>query len=87
MIKRTALFALLAAVTTPAFAFANDTADACRDYVAANGGDDAGCDCLGDAASSDPALADALAAITTPADLEAASEETKEAIAACFPQA
>jgi len=84
MIKTLSAAAVLAAgLVAPAFA--NDTADACRAYVAENGGDASGCDCLGDAADGDSNLADALAAIESPSDLEAADDSTKEAIAACFP--
>lgn len=77
--------ALIAAAFVVAPAAANETADACRAYVAENGGDAAGCDCLGNAASGDQALANALAAIETPEDLEAADEATKSAVAACYP--
>jgi hypothetical protein len=66
-------------------AAANEIADECRAYVDANGGDASGCDCLGAAAESDAALAEALKAIDTPEDLEAADESTKAAIAACYP--
>lgn len=66
-------------------ASANDTADNCRAYVAANGGDASGCDCLGAKAAADAALAAALAAIKTPADLDAADPATKSAIQACYP--
>ncbi|MEQ1931402.1 MAG: hypothetical protein ABL957_12865 [Parvularculaceae bacterium] len=66
-------------------AAANDTADNCKAYVAENGGDASGCDCLGAAAAKDAALKEALAAIKTPADLDAASEATKAAVQACFP--
>jgi hypothetical protein len=80
------LIAALAAVALAAPAVANNTKDHCEEYVANNGGGDAsGCTCLGDKADSDSALADALAAITNPDELEAASDTTKEAIAACFP--
>ncbi|MCA8889498.1 MAG: hypothetical protein KDA46_11750 [Parvularculaceae bacterium] len=68
-------------------ALANDAADNCREYIANNGGDDSGCDCLGDAAAADAVLADALSAIETPEDLEAADDATKAAIVACFPDA
>lgn len=81
-------FALaFAAALLIAPATANETVDSCRAYVAENGGDASGCDCLGEAAAADAALADALAAIEAPADLEAANSSTKEAIAACFPDA
>lgn len=84
--KRILLAALVAGLSAGA-ASANETADSCRAYVAENGGDASGCDCLGEAAEKDAALADALAAISTPADLEAADDSTKAAIAACFPDA
>lgn len=66
---------------------ASEAADNCRAYVAENGGDASGCDCLGEAASKDSALAAALGLIKSPADLEAADDATKAAIGACFPQA
>lgn len=79
------MLAAMAALATPAVA--NQSADQCRAYVAENGGDASGCDCLGEAAAADSTLADALAAIEGPDDLEAASDQTKAAIAACFPNA
>lgn len=83
--KKTLSAALaVALVTSPGFA--NETADQCRAYVAENGGDASGCDCLGEAANADPALAEALAAIETPDDLESADDSTKAAIGVCFPQ-
>lgn len=77
--------ALAFAALTPASA--NETADSCRAYVAENGGDASGCDCLGAAADADADLAAALAAIKSPADLEAADQSTKDQIAACYPDA
>lgn len=70
-------------------AFANETAEACRAYMAANNpdADASGCDCLGEAAAENPELAAAVAAISTPADVEAADDATKAAIGACFPAA
>ncbi len=84
---KTTLALAFAAALLIAPANANETTDSCRAYVAENGGEASGCDCLGEAAASDAALADALAAINAPADLEAADTSTKEAIAACFPDA
>lgn len=68
-------------------AAAEDIAEHCETYVAQNGGDASGCSCLGDAAAGDTDLTESLLAILTPADLEAADEPTKAAIAACFPDA
>lgn len=73
----------VAGLITPASA--NDTADQCRAYVAQNGGDDSGCECLGAAADADALLAASISKIETPADLEATDQATKDAIAACFP--
>jgi hypothetical protein len=84
--RPTTFLAAALAAATLGTASANETADNCRAYVAENGGDASGCDCLGEAAGANPTLAAALAAIRTPADLEAADEATKTAIAACFPQ-
>lgn len=81
------LAAALLAAAAAAPAFANETAEACKSYVEENGGDASGCDCLGEAAAGDADLAAALAEIETPADLEAADDGTKAAIAACFPNA
>lgn len=78
-----AVVALAAAAFAPAIA--NDTADNCKAYVAQNGGDASGCDCLGAAADKDPSLVGKLAQIQSPADLETADDATKAAIRACFP--
>lgn len=81
--KTLTLIAALAALSAPALA--NETADNCKAYVAQNGGDPAGCDCLGAAAEKNPTLAASLAKIGSPADLEAADDATKAAIRACYP--
>ncbi len=73
----------LAAMTAPSFA--NEAADQCRAYVAENGGDDSGCDCIGATADADADFAAAIASIEGPDDLDAADASTKEKIAACFP--
>ena len=76
---------VLTVATFVAPAFANETADQCRAYVAENGGDASGCDCLGEAAAGDADVAAALAEIESPEDLEAADDATKAKISACFP--
>lgn len=81
--KKIILLAAVAALAGPALA--NPTAENCKAYVAQNGGDASGCDCLGAAADKNPSLAAALAKIASPADLESADDATKEAIRACFP--
>jgi hypothetical protein len=85
MMKPILAATLFIAASAPAFA--NDAADACKSYVEKNGGDPSGCECLGEAAAEDADLAAALVEIDTPADLEAADEATKAAIAACYPSA
>lgn len=66
---------------------ANEVVDACMEYAASQGSDDAGCGCLGEAAAEDEALAAALLEITSPEDLESADDATRAAITACFPDA
>ncbi|MCB2112203.1 MAG: hypothetical protein R3C42_02040 [Parvularculaceae bacterium] len=85
MMIRMLAIAALSPVCLLSAAAANEIADDCRAYVAENGGDASGCDCLGEAADADADLAAALSEIETPDDLEAADDATKEAIAACFP--
>jgi hypothetical protein len=84
---RLSVFALAAAaLAAPALAGDAETVAQCELYVAQNGGDASGCPCLGEAAEKDAELADDLAAIDSPAALEAAPERAKAAIRACFPQ-
>ena len=85
MHKLIALSALAALLAAPAIA--NDAEDQCTAYVAENGGDAAGCACIGEQAASDPAFAEALALIDSPEALEAADEATKEKIRICYPDA
>ncbi len=85
MLKPVLAAALVLSFAAPAFA--NETTEACEAYVEENGGDPSGCSCLGEAAAKDAGLAAAIAEIESPADLEAADEATKAAIAACFPNA
>ena len=85
MVKKMLAAAIIACMWAPANA--NDVEDQCRAYVEENGGDASGCACLGDAADGDAELAAAIAAIDSPEALEAADDSTKEAIAACFPDA
>lgn len=66
---------------------AGDVEQQCLDYAAQYNGDSSGCSCLGEAAGKDPALAEAIAAISTPEDVEAADDTVKQAIAMCWPDA
>ena len=84
---RTAIIlGFVAAAALAAPAMANEVEDQCRAYTAENDGDPSGCTCLGEAASKDPALANAITMIETPEDLEAADDSVKAAIGACWPQ-
>lgn len=83
--KKLILAGLFAAASvSPALA---DAEAACEAYAAENGGDASGCACLGEAAAADAELAAALEAISSPEDLEAADDSTKDAIRACYPDA
>jgi len=64
-------------------AFASDLEAHCSAYVEANGGDATGCSCL--AETADDSATEELMAVTGPEDVEALSDNAKEAIAACFP--
>ncbi len=65
--------------------YANEVEDKCMAYAEENGVDSSGCSCLGETA--DASAAAEILAIASPEDLEAASDETKAAIGACFPEA
>lgn len=75
--------AVLALLAAPAGA--SDLESFCVEYTEANSGDSSGCSCLADKADS--SMADELMAITSDADLEGLSDASKEAIAACWPDA
>lgn len=64
-------------------AIASELEDYCLDYTAANAGDPSGCSCLAD--SADDSMAEELMSVESDADIEALSDASKEAIAACWP--
>ena len=84
MFRAISLGFVVAVIAAPAFA--NQTEDNCKAYSAKNNTDPSGCACLGAEAAKDSALADALAKINTPEDVQAADDATKQAIAQCWPQ-
>ncbi|MBI1364607.1 MAG: hypothetical protein GC153_01445 [Alphaproteobacteria bacterium] len=84
MLKAISLGVAAALLAAPAFA--NTTEDNCKAYSQRNNTDPSGCSCLGQAADKDPALAEALSKINVPADVDAADDATKQAIAQCWPQ-
>ena len=55
---------------------------ACKAYQAENGGS-SDCKCLAHKVDKDPSLAGKMSAIKTPADVEAADDTVKAALAAC----
>jgi hypothetical protein len=87
--KETPMKKLIAALAASGFAlapaFASDLEAHCEAYAAENGTDGAGCACLAETADAD-ATAELLA-VAGPEDLETLSDGSKEAIAACFPDA
>lgn len=74
---------VLGLVASPSFA--GDLESYCESYTTENGGDPSGCACLADAADAD--MAEELMSVENEADVEALSDASKEAIAACWPDA
>lgn len=66
-------------------AFAGDLEGYCVEYTTGNGGDPSGCSCLAEAA--DDSMTEELMAVASEADMESLSDASKEAIAACWPNA
>ncbi|WDI32812.1 hypothetical protein PUV54_06325 [Hyphococcus flavus] len=64
---------------------AGDLEEYCVGYTTESGGDPSGCSCLADAA--DDAMAEELMGVESEADMEMLSDASKEAIAACWPDA
>lgn len=82
--KRCAFAALLAGFVVAPTA-ASELEDYCVAYTTEKaGGDPSGCACLAEAA--DDAMTQELLAVQSEADVEALSDASKEAIAACWPQ-
>ena len=79
------MIAAAAAGFAVAPALAGDLEAHCESYAAENDGDASGCACL--AASADDAMTAELMAVESDADIEALSEASLEAIAACWPDA
>ncbi len=79
------MIALVAAGFAISPAFAGDLEQYCIDYSTDNGGDPSGCSCLADTA--DASMTEELMAVSSEADIEALSDASKEAIAACWPNA
>ena len=82
---RKLILAALVAGFAAAPAVASDLEASCVAYNEENGGDASGCSCLADAA--DASMTEELMAVQSDADIEALSDEAKEAIAACWPGA
>jgi len=74
----------LGLAASPAFA-GGDLEEYCVNYTTENDSDPAGCACLAEAA--DGAMAEELMTVESDEDIEMLSEASKEAIAACWPDA
>ena len=82
--KKLAIAALAAGLfISPAMA--DDLESYCVSYAEANSGDDSGCACLADRA--DASMTEELLGVESDADIEGLSDASKEAIAACWPDA
>jgi len=79
------IVAVIAASFAISPAFAGDLEGYCVEYTTSNGGDPSGCSCLAEAA--DASMTDELMAVASEADMENLSDASKEAIAACWPNA
>jgi len=79
--KKLIITAIVVGFAAPAFA--SELEDYCVDYTTENAGDPSGCSCLAEAA--DDSMAEELMAVESDADVEALSDASKEAIAACWP--
>ncbi len=76
------LLAGVFAVSSVAPAFAGDVQAHCEAYQAEHGGE-ASCSCLAEQVAGDDALTAEILAISTPSDVEAASDAVKAAAEAC----
>ena len=65
-------------------AIAGELEDYCTAYVTGNGGDPSGCSCLEEASDGD--MTAEILGVESDEDIQALSEASKEAIAACFPE-
>ena len=74
----------LGLMASPALA-GGDLEGYCEGYAAENGTDPSGCACLADAADAD--MTAELMEVASEADIEGLSDASKEAIAACWPDA
>ena len=81
------LLAGFVSATMIAPAFAGDVEAQCTAYVEENGGDASGCSCLAESVAGNEALEAEVAAIDSEEALEAASDEVKGVLGACFPKA
>ena len=74
----------LGAIATPALA--NDVEAFCVEFAGGQGWDTEPCSCVGDVASGDDAVAEAVLALETPEDVDAMDDSVKESLSVCFPE-
>jgi hypothetical protein len=72
------------AVLAPALA--NDVEAFCVGFAEGNGWDTEPCSCVGDVASGDQSVADAVLALETAEDVDLMDDAVKEALSVCFPE-
>ena len=82
--KKLIIAALVAGFATSPL-YANDLEGHCVAYSEESGGDASGCSCL--AGKADASMTEELMAVASEADLEGLSDESKEAIGTCWPDA
>ncbi len=83
--KKLLISALAAGLAvSPAFA-SSDLEAQCVAYTTETGGDPSGCSCLAESADAD--MTAELMAVASEEDLQALSQPSKDAIAACWPDA
>ncbi len=84
--KKTILAGVFAISTAVAPAFANDVEAFCVDFAGGNGWDTEPCSCVGDVASSDQSVADAVLSLESAEDVDLMDDSVKEALSVCFPE-
>ena len=76
---------ILAAGLTTSVAIANETEAFCVEFAGGNGWDTEPCGCVGEVGEADPAVKEALLALSAPEDVDALDDSVKEALSVCFP--
>lgn len=78
--------AIAAGAALLAVANASESEAFCIDFATGNGWDTTPCACVGEVMESDAAVKAEIFGFSTAEDVEAMTDATKQAIAACFPE-